>query len=214
MEVSLRCHNSPRRNRARVTSLTGSARRFVWEFEESQSRVLDAKRRGSTFGARRREANLRPMVDRSRWGPNELVSIEDCVSPPYVETFNSMSIKRFRTWTRSRYVFSNSEIPMFYRYEHYMSISHIVLIVNMVQKEQEFLLIPCPFKSHWENKRRMIYASFNRHPCTIIVPCYNPTNASDETDIITFYNELSSLGCSIPKHTCPSRIPSCIAWSR
>ena len=42
-------------------------------------------------------------------------------------------IKRFRTWTRSRYVFSNSEIPMFYRYEHYMSISHIELIVNMVQ---------------------------------------------------------------------------------
>ena len=31
----------------------------VWEFEERKSRVLDAKRRGSIFGARRREANLR-----------------------------------------------------------------------------------------------------------------------------------------------------------
>ena len=30
-------------------------------------------------------------------------------------------------------MFSNFEIPMFYRYEHYMSISHIALIVNMVQ---------------------------------------------------------------------------------
>ena len=29
-------------------------------------------------------------------------------------------------------MFSNFEIQMFYRYEHYMSISHIVLIVNMV----------------------------------------------------------------------------------
>ena len=62
MEVSLRCHNSPRRNRVRVTSRTGSAQRFVWEFEERQSRVLDAKREGSTFGARRREASLRPMA--------------------------------------------------------------------------------------------------------------------------------------------------------
>ena len=29
-------------------------------FEEGENRVLDAKREGSTFGARRREANLRP----------------------------------------------------------------------------------------------------------------------------------------------------------
>ena len=36
-----------------------------------------------------------------------------CLSP-YVETFNSKLIKRFRTWTRSRYVFSNFEIPMFF----------------------------------------------------------------------------------------------------
>ena len=30
-------------------------------FEESKSWVLDAKREGSTFGARRREANVHPM---------------------------------------------------------------------------------------------------------------------------------------------------------
>ena len=38
---------------------------------------------------------------------------QHCVSPPYVETFNSKLIKRFCTWTRGRYAFSNSEIPMF-----------------------------------------------------------------------------------------------------
>ena len=45
----------------RVTSRTESARRFVWEFEERESWILDAKREGSTFGALRREANLRPI---------------------------------------------------------------------------------------------------------------------------------------------------------
>ena len=44
-----------------MTSCTGNAQRFVGEFEERKSRVLDAKREGSIFGARRREANLRPM---------------------------------------------------------------------------------------------------------------------------------------------------------
>ena len=54
-----------------------------------------------------------PYGGRTRRGPNEQDNIEDCVSPPYVETFNS-KVKRFRTWTRSRSVFSNSEIPMFF----------------------------------------------------------------------------------------------------
>ena len=31
--------------------------------------------------------------------------------------------------------------------------------------------------------------------------CYSPTNVSDETDVITFYSELSSLVRDIPKHT-------------
>ena len=44
-----------------MTSRTGSARRLVLEFEERKSRVLDAKREGSTFGAHRREANVRPI---------------------------------------------------------------------------------------------------------------------------------------------------------
>ena len=39
-------------------------------------------------------------------------------------------------------MFSNFEIPMFYRYEYYMSISHIALIVNMVHKCQKVWFDP------------------------------------------------------------------------
>ena len=46
----------------------------------------------------------------------------------------------------------------------------------------------------------MMYASFNGNIYTAIMSCYSPTNVSDETDIITFYNELSSLVWHIPKH--------------
>ena len=35
---------------------------------------------------------------------------------------------------------------------------------------------------------------------TTIISCYNPINASDETNVDTFYNDLSSLVCCIPKH--------------
>ena len=45
-----------------------------------------------------------------------------------------------------------------------------------------------------------MWASFNGKPCKTIVFCYRLTNASDETDIITFYNELSSLVRHIPKY--------------
>ena len=33
-----------------------------------------------------------------------------------------------------------------------------------------------------------------------MIICYSPTNASDEIDFITFYNELSSVVRIIPKH--------------
>ena len=34
----------------------------------------------------------------------------------------------------------------------------------------------------------------------MIIFCYSPTNADDETDLITFYNKLHSLIRFIPKH--------------
>ena len=39
----------------------------------------------------------------------------------------------------------------------------------------------------------MMFATFNRNLSTTIVFDFSYTNASDKMDIITFYNELSSL---------------------
>ena len=43
-------------------------------------------------------------------------------------------------------------------------------------------------------------ATFNGKPRETIIFCYNPTNVSEETEIIAFYDKLSSLVRSIPKH--------------
>ena len=47
---------------------------------------------------------------------------------------------------------------------------------------------------------RMMVATFNGHPSITIISCYSPTNDSEETGLIAFYDELSSLVRSIPKH--------------
>ena len=44
-------------------------------------------------------------------------------------------------------------------------------------------------------------ATFNGNPSATITSCYSPTNVSEETELIAFYDELSSLVHSIPKHT-------------
>ena len=46
---------------------------------------------------------------------------------------------------------------------------------------------------------RMMAATFNGNPWATIISCYSPTNVSEETELVTFYDELSSLVCSIPK---------------
>ena len=43
-------------------------------------------------------------------------------------------------------------------------------------------------------------AMFNGKPGTTIISSYSPSNASDETDLDTFYYELSSLVHSVFKH--------------
>ena len=43
-------------------------------------------------------------------------------------------------------------------------------------------------------------ATFNGNPRATIIFCYSPTNVSEETELVTFYDELSSLVRSIPKH--------------
>ena len=47
---------------------------------------------------------------------------------------------------------------------------------------------------------RMMAATFNGNPKATIIFCYSPTNVSEETELVTFYEELSSLVRSIPKH--------------
>ena len=52
-------------------------------------------------------------------------------------------------------------------------------------------------------QRRMMVATFNGNPRATIISCYSPTNVSEETELITFYDELSSQVRSIPKHIVP-----------
>ena len=47
---------------------------------------------------------------------------------------------------------------------------------------------------------RMMLTTFNGNPSATIIFWYSPTNITEETDLITFYNELSSLFRSILKH--------------
>ena len=47
---------------------------------------------------------------------------------------------------------------------------------------------------------KMMVATFNGNLSATIISCYSPTNVSEETELIAFYDELSSLVRSIPKH--------------
>ena len=65
------------------------------------------------------------------------------------------------------------------------------------------LLNPRTLKSLYSTKKiqlRMIVATLNSNSSTTIISCYSPTKANDEKDLDTFYNKLSSLVRSIPKH--------------
>ena len=46
----------------------------------------------------------------------------------------------------------------------------------------------------------MMVATFNGNHRATIISCYSPTNVSEENELVTFYDELSSLVRSIPKH--------------
>ena len=46
----------------------------------------------------------------------------------------------------------------------------------------------------------MMASTFNGNPKATIISCYSPTNVSEETELVTFYEELSSLVRSIPRH--------------
>ena len=62
---------------------------------------------------------------------------------------------------------------------------------------------------------RMMVATFNGNPSATIIFCYSPTNVSEETELIAFYDELSSLGHSIPKqHSCHWKRHECPNWEK
>ena len=42
--------------------------------------------------------------------------------------------------------------------------------------------------------------TFNGNPRATIISCYSPTNVSEETELVAFYDELFSLVRWIPKH--------------
>ena len=46
----------------------------------------------------------------------------------------------------------------------------------------------------------MMAATINGNPRATIISCKSPTNISEETELVTSYDELSSLVRSIPKH--------------
>ena len=46
----------------------------------------------------------------------------------------------------------------------------------------------------------MMATTFNGNPKATIISCYSLTNVSEKTELVTFYEELSSLERSIPKH--------------
>ena len=66
------------------------------------------------------------------------------------------------------------------------------------------LIGPKALKTLNSNERlqpRMMAATFNGNPKATIISCYSSTNVIEETELVTFYEELSSLVRSIPKHT-------------
>ena len=94
-----------------VTSRTGSAQRFVenWKKEELK---LDTRWGGRLLWACRSRRICTLWVPHeigARWirQHSKIVSLL-LMSKPLTQ------IKRFRTWTRSRYVFLNFKIPMFF----------------------------------------------------------------------------------------------------
>ena len=47
---------------------------------------------------------------------------------------------------------------------------------------------------------RMMVSTFNGNPSTTIISCYSHTNIREKSDLIAFYDKLSSLVRNIPKH--------------
>ena len=82
-----------------------------------------------------------------------------------------------------------------------MDASHCISIERYCQGyDRRYRYSPKITNSIEKIQPRMIEATFNGDPRKTIISCYSPTNVSEETKLIAFYDELSSLVRSIPKH--------------
>ena len=92
------------------------------------------------------------------------------------------------------------------RYWQWMDACHCINMKNYVNATVGgvgILIGPRALKSLNSIERmqpRMKAATFNGNPRAILISCYSPINVSEETELIAFYDELSSLVCSIPKY--------------
>ena len=75
--------------------------------------------------------------------------------------------------------------------------------VNATEGGVGILIGPKALKSLYSIKRiqpSMMVATFNGNPRATIISCFSPTNVSEETELIAFYDVQSSLVRCIPKH--------------
>ena len=76
--------------------------------------------------------------------------------------------------------------------------------VNVSVSGVGILIGPRAFKTLNSNieriQPRMMVVTFNGNLRATVISCYSPTNVSEETELVAFYDELSSLVRSIPKH--------------
>ena len=75
--------------------------------------------------------------------------------------------------------------------------------VNVTVGDVGILIGPRALKSLNSIERiqpRMMLATFNGNPWATIISCYSSPNISEETELIAFYDELSSLARGSPKH--------------
>ena len=69
-------------------------------------------------------------------------------------------------------------VMILYKLKSYLQITpNLILLLNLVMSSLD---------SREKIQLKMICVSFNGNPCTTIIPCYSPTIAIDEIDIITW----------------------------
>ena len=82
----------------------------------------------------------------------------------------------------------------------FVSVSAWKNSVNAVIGGVGMLCSPSALKSQNSIQLQIMYISFNGNPSTTTMFCYSLTNAGNEMNIITFFNELYSLVWHISKH--------------